>query len=412
MSISPLSRCRVCASQELLSVLDLGEHALTGVFPQSVTETVTTGPLELLWCRECGLVQLAHSYDPAEMYGGNYGYRSGLNASMRQHLLRKARGLEALVDLRPEDTVLDIGSNDGTLLGSYAIDGIRRLGIDPTAARFLEFYPENSEVLADFFSVKAYRSLSDTPARVITSVAMFYDLERPADFARDVAACLAEDGVWHFEQSYMPSMLRLTSYDTVCHEHLEYYSLEVISRILAEAGLDLIDVRFNSVNGGSFAVTAAPSGSSRSRQDVLVDWLMRQEERLGLRTPGPFREFEERVFRHRNDFVDLVRTLRGSGASVMGYGASTKGNVLLQFCGFTPDDISAIGEVNEEKFGRVTPGTGIPILPEQEVRDANPDYLIVFPWHFREGIVERESEYLRNGGRMIFPLPEIEIVGA
>ena len=398
--------------RSFVSVLDLGEHALTGVFPESEGETVTTGPLELLWCRECGLVQLAHSYDPTEMYGGNYGYRSGLNASMRQHLLRKARGLEALVDLRPGDTVLDIGSNDGTLLGSYSVDGIRRLGIDPTADRFREFYPENCDVVADFFSAKAYRSLTANPARVITSIAMFYDLERPADFAREVAACLAEDGVWHFEQSYMPSMLRLTSYDTICHEHLEYYSLDVISRILREAGLDLIDVRFNGVNGGSFAVTAAPSGSPLPRQDVLVGWLMRQEERLGLRTLGPFSEFKERVFRHRNDLVDLVRTLRSSGASVMGYGASTKGNVLLQFCGFTPDDISAIGEVNEEKFGRVTPGSGIRIVSEQEVRDANPDYLVVFPWHFREGIVERESEYLRSGGRIIFPLPEIEIVGA
>ena len=240
---------------------------------------------------------------------------------------------------------------------------------------------------------------------------MFYDLESPVDFARDVASCLAADGVWHFEQSYMPSMLRTTGYDTVCHEHVEYYSLATVDRILAEADLEIVDVRFNRVNGGSFAITAAHRGANIARQDALVGWLRSQEEKRGLATPTPFREFESRVFQHRADLVELVQRLVDSGATIMGYGASTKGNVLLQFCGFSANEITAIGEVNAEKFGRVTPGTGIPIVPEDEVRAARPDYMIVFPWHFREAIVEREAEYLRTGGKLIFPLPEIEIVG-
>jgi hypothetical protein len=241
---------------------------------------------------------------------------------------------------------------------------------------------------------------------------MFYDLEDPVAFARDIRECLAPDGVWHFEQSYMPSMLRLTAYDTVCHEHLEYYSLATTARILEEAGLELIDVRFNRVNGGSFAVTAARQGSSIEPRQVLIDWFVAQEKRIALDSPGPFRRFEERVYLHRTDLVELVRTLRADGARIMGYGASTKGNVLLQFCGFTADDIEAIAEVNSEKFGHYTPGSGIPIIPEQEMREARPDYLLVFPWHFRDGIVEREESYLRDGGCLIFPLPEIEIVGA
>jgi C-methyltransferase C-terminal domain/Putative zinc binding domain/Methyltransferase domain len=406
------SSCRLCGSPDFLTVLDLGQQALTGVFPASPDEQVSRGPLELVWCASCTLLQLAHSYEPTEMYGDNYGYRSGLNRSMLQHLARKARGLEVLVRLSAGDVVLDIGSNDGTLLKAYATSPLRRIGIDPTAARFADFYPHDAEIVADFFSASKFREVSDLPARIITSIAMFYDVEDPVAFSRDVRDCLALDGVWHFEQSYMPSMLRLTAYDTVCHEHIEYYSLATVKRILDDAALEIIDVRFNRVNGGSFAVTAAHLGSPFQPNQVLIDWFVGQEERIRLDTPGPFRRFEERVFQHRTDLTQLVKTLRSAGASVMGYGASTKGNVLLQFCGFGPEHIDAIAEVNEDKFGRLTPGTGIPIVPESEIMERRPDYLLVFPWHFRDGIVEREEEYLRNGGRLILPLPEVEIVGA
>lgn len=408
----PIDACRLCGDGALVPVLDLGEHALTGVFPEAGEQQVSTGPLELVWCRSCTLLQLAHSYNPNELYGDNYGYRSGLNASMVRHLARKTRGLESLVGLEQNEVVLDIGSNDGTLLASYTVDPVRRIGIDPTAARFAESYPDGAEVVEDFFSARTFWAVSDLPARIITSVAMFYDLEAPVEFAREVRECLSPDGIWHFEQSYMPSMLRSTAYDTVCHEHLEYYSLGTVRRILDATGFELVDVRFNRVNGGSFAVTAAHRGSPITPKRVLIDWFIAQEERMSLHTPGPYRRFEERVFQHRIDLIQLIRALRADGATVMGYGASTKGNVLLQFCGFTPGDIDAIGEVNPDKFGRVTPGSQIPIVPEQEVRARRPDYAIVFPWHFRDAIIDREQEYLQAGGRLIFPLPEIEIVGA
>ena len=273
LSVVRITRCRLCNSPSLVSVLDLGEHALTGVFPESSEQALTRGTLELLWCRECTLVQLAHSYDPVEMYGGDYGYRSGLNATMVQHLARKAVGLESLVALGSDDVVLDIGSNDGTLLGSYATSPLRRVGIDPTAERFASFYPPGVEVVPEFFSADRYHAVSGVPARVITSIAMFYDLEDPVAFARDVRECLAPDGVWHFEQSYMPSMLRSTAYDTVCHEHLEYYALGTVRQILDEAHLELIDVRFNRVNGGRLAVTAAHKGASITPNRALIDWL-------------------------------------------------------------------------------------------------------------------------------------------
>jgi hypothetical protein len=345
------------------------------------------------------------------MYGDNYGYRSGLNGSMVKHLNDKVRQLKKLVGLQADDVVLDIGSNDCTLLKAYDLDNIRRIGIDPTGRKFSEYYPDEVTLVPDFFTAEAFRSVENRQARIITSIAMFYDLEQPIEFAKQIEEVIADDGIWHFEQSYMPSMLRLNSYDTICHEHIEYYSLGVVEKILGSSGMKVIDVTMNSINGGSFAVTAARAGSTAFKvNSPVIDWMLEQEERMGLHTPRPFRDFEERVFRHRDDLTRLIRALNSDGKKVLGYGASTKGNVMLQFCGLTPNDIPAIAEVNEEKFGRVTPGTHIPIISEAEARAMKPDYFLVLPWHFKEGIIQRESEFLLGGGKFIFPFPEIEII--
>ena len=410
-SYKEISSCRVSGNKNLISVLNLGMQSLTGVFPSSKDEQVTVGPLELVWCPESGLLQLNHSYEPNEMYGDNYGYRSGLNQSMVDHLTNKVRYLERLVGLKSGDTVLDIGSNDGTTLKAYSIPGLNRIGIDPTGRKFAEYYPEDINLVPDFFSADAYHYITKNPAKIVSSIAMFYDLDDPIKFASEIESILSDDGVWHFEQSYMPSMLRTNSYDTICHEHLEYYSLGVVSKILDAANLKLVDVVMNNINGGSFAVSAAKiSNTSLKPNQAVINWLLEQEDRMGLGTPTPFREFEERVFRHRDDLVRLVRALVADGKKIFGYGASTKGNVTLQFCGFTEKDIPYIAEVNEEKFGHVTPGTHIPIISEKEARAMKPDYFIVLPWHFKEGILRREQEYLASGGKFIFPFPEIEII--
>lgn len=395
----------------LISVLSLGVQSLTGVFPGSALEPVTAGPLELVWCPSSGLLQLKHSYNAGEMYGDNYGYRSGLNQSMVQHLTQKVSYLERLSSLTSGDVVVDIGSNDGTTLKAYECRGVRRIGIDPTGVKFASFYPEDITLVPDFFSSGAYRSVEKRSAKLVTSIAMFYDLENPVGFARQIEEILCDDGLWHFEQSYMPSMLRTNSYDTICHEHLEYYSLAVVRDILAKAGMKVVDVVMNSVNGGSFAVTAAKVSNKRIRcNSAVIDWLLGQEDRMGLNTPRPYRDFEERVFRHKDDLTRLIRSLNADGKKILGYGASTKGNVVLQFCGFTSKDIPAIAEVNEEKFGRVTPGSHIPIISEAEARAIKPDYFLVLPWHFKEGILKRERDFLASGGRLILPFPEIEIV--
>lgn len=410
MRVTPLENCRVCGSSVLQDVLDLGLQELTGVFPKSTEEKITEGPLKLVFCPKCGLLQLAHTYSLDEMYGMNYGYRSGLNSSMVAHLTQKVRFLEAQYGLGSGDVVVDIGSNDGTTLNAYSVSGIRRIGIDPTGVKFSQYYDEGVELVPEFFSADAYRKLSDRAAKLVTSISMFYDLESPIEFAAQIESILADDGVWHFEQSYMPTMLRQNAYDTICHEHLEYYSLSVIKYIVEAAGLRIIDVRTNDINGGSFAVTVAKKCSPHETNAVLIDWMLTQETAQGLNTLKPYLAFAERTLRHRNDFISLLDSLNAAGKKVFGYGASTKGNVLLQYCGLSTKQITAIGEVNPDKFGAVTPKTHIPILSEEDVKRTNPDYMVVFPWHFRTMILDKEQKFLQSGGKLILPLPFIEIV--
>ncbi len=408
-----ISRCRICNQPDLVSLLDLGTQCLTGVFPKNSDERITSGPLELVKCHGddgCGLVQLRHSYDSAEMYGANYGYRSSLNRSMVEHLQRKVAKLTALVTPQDGDIVLDIGSNDGTLLSFYA-PGLLPVGIDPTAAKFRSFYQPHIEVIADFFAAPAFLArVGGKKAKIITSIAMFYDLDEPIKFVEQVAEILDEEGIWHFEQSYLAAMLTQNAYDTVCHEHVEYYALKQIKWMTDRCGLKIIDLEINDVNGGSFAVTVARSSSSLPENGAAVRAMLESEEALGLETLQPYRDFRERVFGHRDKLLALLADLAQGGAKVLGYGASTKGNVILQFCGLTGAQIPAIADVNPDKFGRFTPGTEIPIISEAEAHAMNPDYLLVMPWHFRSNLLQREAAYLERGGKLIFPLPQIEIV--
>jgi C-methyltransferase C-terminal domain/Putative zinc binding domain/Methyltransferase domain len=395
-----------------LEVLDLGIQALTGVFPSDPDTDVPSGPVTLTLCKQCALLQLGQTYDAREMYGATYGYRSGLNASMVRHLQEKASALLDLVEPKSGDVVLDIGSNDSTLLRAYPDRKLRVGGIDPSAVKFRHFYPDNIALATEFFSVDAYRRLfGDAKAMIVTSIAMLYDLPAPQAFIDGIASILADEGVWHTEQSYMPTMMSANAYDTACQEHLEYYGLKQINAMATRAGLRIIDVSLNDINGGSFAVTMTKEGSSyREASDVVAE-LLTEEQRSGLATLKPYADFAGRVSAHRTELVDFVRDLNASGKRIIGYGASTKGNVLLQYCGFTAADIPCIAEVNPDKFGCYTPGTRIPIVSEEQAHAMKPDYMMVLPWHFRDNTIEREGAFLDRGGKLLFPLPAIEVVG-
>jgi hypothetical protein len=405
-----ITKCRISDSTNLINVLSLGNQYLTGVFPKKIDENVTIGPVDLVWCPESGLLQMKQSYSLEEMYGDNYGYRSGLNKSMVNHLEKKIKMLQILANPGSHDLVIDIGSNDATSLKAYKGD-FKKVGIDPTGQKFKEYYTDDIKLIPDFFTAAKFKdSFPNQRAKIITSIAMFYDLENPRSFVADIENCLDDQGIWHFEQSYMPSMLRTNSYDTICHEHLEFYSFRVVKNLLENSGLRVVDVQMNSINGGSFAVTACKKDAKYVSNNPIIHWLLSQEDEMGLNTIKPYQEFAERVFRHRKNLTDLIKALVADGKKVFGYGASTKGNVLLQFCGLTAKEIPFIAEVNKEKFGSFTPGTHIPIISEKEAKEMKPDYFLVLPWHFKDSILTREEEYMSNGGKFIFPLPEIEII--
>lgn len=414
-----IGKCLICGNSNLDLFLDLGMHALTGVFPRTKVTPVGKGPLQLIKCREdasgthCGLVQLRHIYNAGDLYGSTYGYRSGLNSSMVDHLNRKVGKILKKVKIGPGDMVIDVGSNDGTLLKSYPMGKAMLVGIDPLGEKMRKYYPPHIELVSDFFSKKAVeKKFGSRKAKIITSIAMFYDLESPMEFMREVYGLLANDGVWVFEQSYMPTMLSMNSYDTVCHEHLEYYGLKQIKWMADRVGLKIIDVEFNQINGGSFSVMVARKSSGYREAADITGRVLKAEKKMGLHTLKPYNAFRKRVFEHREKLQERIGRLAKNNKKVFGYGASTKGNVILQFCGLTEKDIPFIAEVNPDKYGAYTPGTLIPIIPEQEARAMKPDYFIVLPWHFKDNIIHREQGFLKKGGKLLFPLPRPEVIKA
>ena len=406
-----ISKCRICDSEHLASVMALGEQALTGVFPHSRSEKITTGPVELVKCSGvggCGLVQLKQSYNLSEMYGMNYGYRSGLNASMVRHLHSKVAKILTLDVLEPGDLVIDIGSNDATTLRAYPENNFQLVGIDPTGIKFSSYYPTEIALIAEFFSADVVaKTLSGKKAKIITSFSMLYDLEEPIAFAREIEASLSDDGVWIFEQSYLPAMLRTNSFDTICHEHLEFYALKQINWIADKAGLKVLDVEFNDVNGGSFSITAAKISSKRQPNSEWLNKILEDEVALGLDSTRAFDGFKIRVEEARIALMSFLREAKQNGKRVCGLGASTKGNVLLQYYGIDDKLLTEIGEVNEDKFGSFTPGAHIPLVSEEQLLASNPDYLLVLPWHFRAFFL---SSPAMKGRNLVFPLPKFEIV--
>lgn len=406
-----ISGCRICKNTQLAEVLDLGIQTLTGVFPRSRTQEVTAGPLKLVKCTGdddvCGLLQLQHTYDLGELYGDNYGYRSGLNSSMVAHLHAKVRRILDRVTLPDDALIIDIGANDSTTLQAYPAQGCTLVGVDPTGAKFRKFYPPHIQLIPEFFSAATVRQhFGERKAAVITSFSMFYDLEEPMTFMQEIAEVLDDHGVWVLEQSYMPTMLQRNSYDTVCHEHLEYYALKQIKWMTDRLDLKIVDVEFNDINGGSFSLMVAKRDSHHP-ESPQVDSILDEEARTGLHTLQPFHDFARNVAASRATLRAFLDESKRLGKTVCALGASTKGNVLLQYCKITESDIARVGEVNPDKFEAFTPGSLLPIVSEEAVLAMQPDYLLVLPWHFRGFFVEHPRYF---GHNLIFPLPQLELV--
>ena len=405
-----INKCRSCKGKNLDGAFSLGKQSLTGLFPNSEKQYVPKGNLSLLLCKNCSLLQLKDSFNPDEMYGDNYGYMSSLNQSMFDHLKSKVPKLQKKIHLSSNDIIIDIGSNDGTFLGFFN-KKFKLIGVDPTIKKFHNFYRKDILKIPNFFSYNILNKiLNNKKAKLITSISMFYDLPDPIKFVEDIYKCLDKNGIWHLEQSYMPAMIKNFSYDTICHEHLEYYSLKSIKFILDKVGFKIIDIEFNDINGGSFALTVAKKNSTHNENKKIVEWLLKKEEIFKYNDLITHKNFYQECLKQRKILINLLKNLKDMKKTVLGYGASTKGNVILQFCNIDSNLIPYIGEVNKYKYNKYTPGSGIKIISEKELKNKKPDYLLVLPWHFKNFIIKKEQKFIKNGGKLIFPLPDIEII--
>jgi SAM-dependent methyltransferase len=398
-------------------VIDLGEQYLQGSFvkPGKEMPPMRKIPTALVRCdptrdeTACGLLQTVNTVPPSILYS-KYWYRSGTNQTMRDHLRGIAR--EAMEAVGKTDaTVLDIGCNDGTLLNFYP-KGFTKFGVDPSD--IAQEVKDDIKIIQDTFpSEELAKEIGAERFNIITAIAMLYDLEDPVAFVRTIKKVLAPDGLWIFEMSYMPTMLRMNSYDTICHEHLEYYSLAVLENILKRADMKMVRATLNDINGGSIRCYATHVDNFRFKKPEYWQTLetLRQEEfDMELDSDKPYRNFQERINVHREELNSLLKKLKADGRKIHVYGASTKGNTILQWCGINRSIVEYAADRNPEKHGAKTLGTDIPIISEEESRAMRPDYYLVLPWHFKREFVEREKEALDGGVGMIFPLPSIEIV--
>lgn len=410
--------CRVCGSTALTRVINLGDQYLQGSFvkPGKEMPPMRKIPLSLVRCdptkdeKACGLLQMEHTVPPEVLYAA-YWYRSGTNNTMKNHLKGIVKEAVSILN-KSSGSVLDIGCNDGTLFGFYP-EGFQKYGIDPSDVT-KEIDKQEVTVIQDIFpSDELLECLQERKMDIITSIAMFYDLEDPVAFAKGIKNILAPEGIWIFEMSYMPMMLRMTSYDTICHEHLEFYSLAVIEYILKKSDMKVFNVMLNDINGGSLRCYATHITNFKYKNEEHLRNIraMHQAELdLELDTDKPYKNFQDRINVHRDELITLLKKLKMEGKKIHIYGASTKGNTILQWCGIDNRIIDYAAERNPDKYGAHTLGTDIPIISEAESREMNPDYYLVLPWHFKDEFIKREREILERGTRLIFPLPKIEIV--
>jgi NDP-4-keto-2,6-dideoxyhexose 3-C-methyltransferase len=417
MRLRKKTSCRICGNKNLVEILSFGNLAVSGFFEED-TEGIHA-PLTLTLCDPgsggCSLVQLAHQALHPDLLYRQYWYKSGISQTMKDALKDVAKRSEQFVELNVDDIILDIGSNDGTLLNFYN-DVLKKIGFEPSVNILKEAENGNATIINNYFNKEEFlNATSDNAhAKIINSIAMFYDLENPHEFMRDITEILAPDGIWINQLSYLPLMLSQNAFDNTCHEHIEYYSLTSMQKLLEKYNLECVDVELNDVNGGSFRMyighkdakgLSIPAGG---RERVVE--LLEQEKQQGLSEKETYEAFAQRVRDIRTKTRKIIRSVIKNKGTVFVYGASTKGNTLLQYFGLDHTMITACAERNPSKWGKKTVATNIPIISEEEARKLNPTHFLVLPWHFKKEFIEREREYLENGGKMIFPLPEFEIV--
>ena len=409
MKYNKIHRCRLCYSNKLKPLIDFGSICLSSAFPYKNLKYKKIIPMIFGICKNCRSVQLLHNYDLKTLYNNDYGYRSGINQSMIDHLTSITNDIKKIIKFKIGDYVLDIASNDATLLKSYKFSKINYVGIDPTINKYKKFYPKNFKTKSTLFSKNKYLNLSNKQkAKVITSIAMFYDVQNPNEFVSDIKDILSKNGIWVMEMYYLPILLKYNAYDSICHEHITYFSLNQINYLCEKNNLKIFKVSLNSMNCGSIRYFICHR-DARFKLDYNSINKCKKLEKI-LDQDSCFYNFKKRIKFLSKKLNLLIKNLNKRKKTINDYGPSTKGNISLQYLKLSVKDISFAADRNPLKWNRKMPGSNIPIISEASSRAKNPDYYLVLPWHFKKGFIKREKKFLAKGGKLIFPLPKIEIL--
>jgi len=402
--------CRDCNKNKFTKLSNIGYQPISSIFLKSKRK-IKNYSLDLFKCKSCDLVQLSKIANLKDMYGPEYGYKTSVSKLMVNHLREKFVRIKKLNILKKNSNILDIGSNDGTFLNFFANKEkyLNLYGIDPSASAFLQDYNNKIKIIVDFFNKKTakkfFKDKKNIKFSLIASFAMFYDVEDPNSFSKNISNILDRNGVWVLEFSYFPLLLKNLTYDQICHEHVVYYTLNTFNKIAKKNNLKIIDFSINEINGGSIEVICAKKNSKHKSKNEKINKVLNEEKSI---TQRDYDRFNLRVETSKNNLLLFLKNQKKK--DIIGYGASTKGNVILNYCGVTNKNISYICDANPSKFGKFTPGSHINIISKDRMRKINPKYLLVLIWSFRKEVIKQEKEFIKKGGKLIFPLPVFHIV--
>jgi len=400
--------CRNCNSPKLKKIVSIGSQPISSKFNNEKKFNEKKYSLDLFKCKDCNLIQLGKTAPLSQMYGSSYGYRSGISKLMISHLKDKYFSIKKIK--KKCNRVLDIGSNDGTFLNFFPEKNFK-VGIDPSIQKFKKYYNRKIFTINNFFSKKNIfkffktKNKSNLKFDMISSFAIFYDIENPNKFCEDIYSLLDDHGIWILEFSYLPLMLKNLTFDQICHEHVTYYGLKTFQKIAKKNNLKIIDAKLNEINGGSIEVTCAKIGTKFKESKNKINKILKDENKI---TEISFKRFNSRIKKIKKDISKFVK--KNKRKKIIGYGASTKGNVVLNYCGISNKDIPYICDANKFKFNKYTPGTNIRIISKNKMRVFKPDFLLVLIWPFRKEVINQEINFIKSGGSLIFLLPKFHIV--
>ena len=404
-----IKNCRNCKNTELFDLFSLGKISFTGRFPNTIRQNVPKAYLNVLMCKKCKLVQLDRNFDLNYLYGKSYGYRTGINKTMTDHVKKIVRKCSTLVKLKSKQYVLDIGSNDATLLNFYAND-IIKVGVDPLVNKYKKFYKKINYKISNFFKIKDIEKIKiKKNFKIISALSVFYDLRDPNKFIKEIKKILDDNGVFVLEHVDLYYIIKNNIFDTICHEHLVFYSTKIIIEMMKNNDLKVFNHEYNEINGGSSRYYICHSKTNFKVSKNIKKVLLR-ENLQGIGLKKTYKLFFTKILNEKIKLIKLIKKIKNEKQDIHGYGASTKGNVLLQFYNINNKVVNYIADRNPLKWNSFTPGTRIKIISESQSRKIKPHFYLVLPWHFKNEILIREKNIRKKGTKFIFPLPKVRVV--